>query len=56
MRAHRIHSPSISRTVVLCASKNIPLTNAAAAVSRLVQQVAAQLCENDNWPGATIIA
>jgi LysR family nitrogen assimilation transcriptional regulator len=39
--------------VVLCASKNIPLTNAAAAVSRLVQQVSAQLCAGDwPWPGA----
>ncbi|MYN18719.1 LysR family transcriptional regulator [Rugamonas sp. FT107W] len=52
MRAHRIHSPSISRTVVLCASKNIPLTNAAAAVSRLVQQVSAQLSTSGAWPGA----
>jgi hypothetical protein len=41
MRALPIHSPAISRTVVLCASKNIPLTNAAAAVSRLVVQVRA---------------
>ena len=56
MRAQRIHSPSISRTVVLCASKNIPPTNAAAAVSRLVQQVSLQLCAGDTWPGATAIA
>jgi hypothetical protein len=34
MRALPISSPPIARTVVLCASKNIPLTNAAAAVSR----------------------
>jgi LysR family nitrogen assimilation transcriptional regulator len=44
MRALSIHGPSISRTVVLCTSKNIPLTNAAAAVSRLVAQVATELC------------
>ncbi|MES2350305.1 MAG: LysR substrate-binding domain-containing protein [Pseudomonadota bacterium] len=56
MRAHRILSPSISRTVVLCASKNIPLTNAAAAVSRLVQHVSRQLCAGNTWPGATVIA
>ena len=56
LRAQPIHSPAISRTVVLCASKNIPLTNAAAAVSRLVQQVSAQLCADDSWPGATLIS
>lgn len=56
MRAHRIHSPAISRTVVLCASRNIPLTNAAAAVSRLVQQVSTQLCTDGVWPGATAVA
>jgi LysR family nitrogen assimilation transcriptional regulator len=52
LRAQPIHSPAISRTVVLCASKNIPLTNAAAAVSRLVQQVASQLCAAGTWAGA----
>jgi LysR family nitrogen assimilation transcriptional regulator len=55
LRAQPIHSPAISRTVVLCASKNIPLTNAAAAVSRLVQQVSAQLCTGGTWPGAEAI-
>ena len=55
LRAQPIHSPAISRTVVLCASRNIPLTIAAAAVSRLVQQVSAQLCAGDNWPGAQAI-
>jgi LysR family nitrogen assimilation transcriptional regulator len=52
MRALSIHSPAISRTVVLCTSKNIPLTNAAAAVSRLVAQVASELCASGAWIGA----
>lgn len=52
MRSYRIHNPAISRTVVLCASKNIPLTNAAAAVSRLAVQVAAELCASGTWLGA----
>ena len=56
MRSHAIHSPALSRTVVLCASKNIPLTNAAAAVSRLVLQVSAQLCAGGGWPGARMLA
>lgn len=55
LRAQRIHSPSISRTVVLCGSRNIPLTNAAAAISRLVRQVSDRLCADGSWPGATPI-
>jgi LysR family nitrogen assimilation transcriptional regulator len=52
LRAQRIHSPAISRTVVLCFSRNIPLTNAASAISRLVRQVSVQLCAEGRWPGA----
>lgn len=52
MRALAIHDPAISRTVVLCTSRNIPLTNAAAAVSRLVSQVARALCDSGDWIGA----
>ncbi len=52
MRALPIHGPALSRNVILCASKNIPLTNAAAAVSRLVQQVTVTLCQQGAWPGA----
>lgn len=55
MRALTIHSPAMARTVVLCASKNIPLTNAAAAVSRLVGQVAAELCASGYWLGARVL-
>ncbi|MYM29053.1 LysR family transcriptional regulator, nitrogen assimilation regulatory protein [Duganella sacchari] len=55
LRAQRIHSPSISRTVVLCASRNIPLTNAAAAITRLVRQISDGLCAEGKWPGATPI-
>lgn len=55
LRAQRISEPSISRTVVLCYSRNIPLTNAANAVSRLVRQVALQLCADHVWPGATAL-
>ena len=52
MRALAIHDPAIARTVVLCTSRNIPLTNAAAAVSRLVVQVAHELCAGGHWIGA----
>ena len=52
MRALAIRDPAIARTVVLCTSRNIPLTNAAAAVSRLVVQVAHGLCAEGRWIGA----
>lgn len=55
MRALVIHSPGLSRTVTLCASRNIPLTNAAAAVSRLVVQVTRELCDTNAWQGATLL-
>lgn len=53
MVATRIDAEDISRTVVLCASKNIPLTNAASAVERLVLEVAQRLCESGQWLGVT---
>lgn len=46
----------ISRTVVLCWSRNIPLTNAAMAVKRLVLKVTDELCSNGHWPGAKALA
>jgi LysR family nitrogen assimilation transcriptional regulator len=55
LAAWPVHSPTITRRVVLCASRNIPLTNAAAAIGRLVRQVTAQLCANGAWPGARLV-
>jgi LysR family nitrogen assimilation transcriptional regulator len=55
MRAVAIDNPPISRSVILCASKNIPLTNAAHAVGRLVQQVTRELCESGAWTGASLL-
>lgn len=54
LAAWPVHSPAISRSVILCASRNIPLTNAAAAISRLVRQVTEELCNGGNWPGARL--
>lgn len=51
MAAHPISGTKISRTVVLCASRNIPLTNAAAAVERLVLDVTRELCSSGRWLG-----
>jgi LysR family nitrogen assimilation transcriptional regulator len=49
--AHPISGAKITRTLALCASKNIPLTNAAAAVERLVLEVTKTLCESGRWLG-----
>lgn len=52
MVASTITGARISRTVALCASKNIPLTNAGAAVERLVLDVTGGLCSSGRWLGA----
>ncbi len=53
LQAHAIHGPALSRSVTLCASRNIPLTNAAAAIGKLVHQVTRELCASGAWPGAS---
>jgi len=55
LAAHAIAGLSVSRTVTLCWSRNIPLTNAAAAVKRLVLGVARELCDEGRWLGARML-
>lgn len=55
LQAYPIHSPAISRTVALCSSRNIPLTNAAQAVRQLVHAVTRQLCTDGHWRGARLL-
>jgi LysR family nitrogen assimilation transcriptional regulator len=52
MRACTINDIALSRTVVLCSSKNIPLTNAAMAIEKLVLDVTSDLCSSGQWLGA----
>lgn len=56
LQALPIHSPAMSRKVTLCASRNIPLTNAAQAVSRLVHEVTREQCRSGAWRGARLPA
>ncbi|MFL9925245.1 LysR substrate-binding domain-containing protein [Herbaspirillum lusitanum] len=49
MVAHAIGGERITRTLALCASKNIPLTIAAAAVEKLVLDVTDDLCRKGRW-------
>lgn len=51
MCASPIRGVTLSRTVVLCSSKNIPLTNAAMAVEKLVLDLSHDLCESGKWQG-----
>jgi len=54
--AHPIRGARISRTVSLCCSKNIPLTNGGAAVRRLVIAVTNDLCTGGRWQNALALA
>ncbi len=56
MVAHPISGERMARTLALCASKNIPLTNAAAAVERLVLDVTDDLCRKGKWLHAEALA
>ncbi|MES2048027.1 MAG: LysR substrate-binding domain-containing protein [Pseudomonadota bacterium] len=51
MRACAISDIALSRTVVLCSSKNIPLTNAAMAIEKMVLEVTQKLCGSGTWLG-----
>ncbi len=53
MRATPISDVNLSRTVVLCSSKNIPLTNAAMAVEKLVLDLSRDLSLGGKWLGTT---
>ncbi|MBC3883767.1 LysR substrate-binding domain-containing protein [Undibacterium griseum] len=54
MLALPISDVRLSRTVSLCASKNIPLTNAALAVEKLVIEVSRELCQSGVWIGTRL--
>lgn len=54
--AHRIGPSGLFRTLVLCASKSIPMTNPKRAVGHLVIQVIDDLCRSGLWPGAVALA
>ncbi|MFZ6800860.1 LysR substrate-binding domain-containing protein [Undibacterium sp. Di24W] len=51
MRASPINDVTLSRKVVLCSSKNIPLTNAAMAVEKLVLDLSRDLSLSGKWRG-----
>jgi LysR family nitrogen assimilation transcriptional regulator len=52
MRAQEIIEPGIPRTIAICASRDISMTKANRAVSKLIVRVVRRLCESGEWPGA----
>jgi len=50
-----IGQPSLRRRLMLCASREIPLSDAAFAIQRLVRSVTIELCRQGAWPHACII-
>lgn len=52
MCATKIKDAQLFRTVTLCASKNIPMTNAVMAVQKLILKVSHDLCLKGQWLGA----
>lgn len=55
MVAVPVSDAKLSRTVSLCSSKNIPLTNAARAVAKRVQEVTRQLVSSGDWPDVKLL-
>lgn len=50
--AHRIDSVDMVRTLGLCMSKHLPMTNAKRAIAQLICDVVRDLCESGQWAGA----
>ncbi|MCP5269512.1 MAG: LysR family transcriptional regulator [Zoogloeaceae bacterium] len=50
-----VESPPLGRVVALCASKYIPLSQAAAAVSKLTAEVIGELCRSGAWKGGQLL-
>ncbi|TFW00514.1 LysR family transcriptional regulator [Oxalobacteraceae bacterium OM1] len=55
LRAYPLGGATISRTICVCASRNIPLTNAADAVKRLVLDVTRHLHDGGQWQGVRLL-
>lgn len=56
LRAHRIASPAMYRTLGLCLSVHLPTTNAKRAIFRLIGEVIRELCTSGQWQGTRLPA
>ena len=55
VKVQEIIEPGIERTIAICASRNISMTPANRAVSKLIVRIVRELCASGEWPGATPI-
>lgn len=53
--AHRIVSHAMHRTLGLCVSVHLPMTNAKRAISQLIGDVMRELCGNGEWAGSRAV-
>ncbi|ADU38477.1 LysR substrate-binding domain-containing protein [Variovorax paradoxus] len=56
LRAHRIDSPAMFRTLGLCVSVHLPTTNAKRAICNLIGDVIRDLCTSGQWEGTRLAA
>lgn len=50
--AQEIREPELFRTISVCASRNLPISRAAAAISRMTLDLARELCGSGQWQSA----
>ncbi|MCR6480508.1 LysR substrate-binding domain-containing protein [Variovorax sp. ZS18.2.2] len=53
--AHSIRSKALVRVLCLCTARDVPESRARAAVCRLIERVARDLCESGRWVGARYV-
>jgi LysR family transcriptional regulator, nitrogen assimilation regulatory protein len=54
--AHRILCKGMSRTLGVCVSSHVPLTNTKKALSSLLIELSRELCTSGKWPGTTLVS
>lgn len=54
--AHAIASDAMVRRLGLCVSRHLPMTNAKRAICQLIRDVVRELCEQQKWAGARLVA
>ena len=55
LTAHGIVSDAMFRTLGVCVSRHVPVTNAKRAICRLIADVFRELCNSGRWPGARLV-
>ena len=56
LRAHRIASHAMFRTLGLCVSVHLPTSNAKRAICGLIGDVIRELCTSGQWEGTRLVA